>query len=712
MSNVLAMLFGGKKATDEQPPPPAAAAARSEEPSISPSFKQQPSESVRTEPVAGTPPRQQDQVYSPPETESPVPLAEEDRREITRRLTQQLHSRQIAPAPLPPFMNEPPPPQARSGTTNAKLRRHHERLVHKHHMEAQQTEQYLGPLASPTLLSPLSTSRDSGSDRPQRRNTPPRYASPTKSSEEKPGPGSPEKGGSSSRAGSRAPLASVRLTPAATAELRGLAAREKELSKILDTHDAKRQLALEQVESKTRQEFLQAEEELERVRAKIGLAAAREEAAIVENSLESEIEDLARDLKELVKTGDTPVIDAEVSGSLMGTPIADWQAEDWTQSAEELWKREASEVSPSRYGSPPRSPPEIMRRWRGGENFDTTPQDFLSRIREVIESPARSPAHGFVPTSIGGKEALRVKDLPSRAEMLPSSPEIKRKRVRNKAKANAGLSLKEALKQTSPMAITAGGSADAAGDGSAAGPSALSVPSDFEEHSSPQYDPYAAIVLADDEPLPLDMVVPWGAPAGVKAKVNYYNRRGAPLPPDGVATGSPSGRMHANPNRRLQIRERDMVANIDWIVAKPGQKENDCRIKEAGWVPAQAFFESLRYYPTEKDEQNFGESVVAFSGNTHGEERVVSIEQNVRTRLGITAADPAWRPDQLQRRWASNISSHLVNYNPARVRHESSRTEPRGGAMAATGASRGRNKPPVGRAKQRLAAAAEAQVEL
>ena len=93
-----------------------------------------------------------------------------------------------------------------------------------------------------------------------------------------------------------------------------------------------------------------------------------------------------------------------------------------------------------------------------------------------------------------------------------------------------------------------------------------------------------------------------------------------------------------------------MVSNIDFIAGRPGSRENDCKVKEASWVSSQAWFEGLRYYPSD-DEASEGGDSQTFSGNTHGEVTGRHLETNVRTRLGMGRADADWRDDQLQLMW-------------------------------------------------------------
>jgi len=66
-----------------------------------------------------------------------------------------------------------------------------------------------------------------------------------------------------------------------------------------------------------------------------------------------------------------------------------------------------------------------------------------------------------------------------------------------------------------------------------------------------------------------------------------------------------------------------------------------------GWVPNQAWLESLRYYPPEEEDVEF-----ANTGCTHGRQVPHHLENGVRLRSGLAAADPEWRASQLQEFWA------------------------------------------------------------
>lgn len=102
-----------------------------------------------------------------------------------------------------------------------------------------------------------------------------------------------------------------------------------------------------------------------------------------------------------------------------------------------------------------------------------------------------------------------------------------------------------------------------------------------------------------------------------------------------------------------------MISNIDFISSKPGDKQNVCNTKEASWVPSQAWFESLRYYPTPEEAERYEESSQTYSGLTHASQSSMHLETNVRTRLGLAPADPDWTPSQLPLVWAPNVGQRL-----------------------------------------------------
>jgi len=138
-------------------------------------------------------------------------------------------------------------------------------------------------------------------------------------------------------------------------------------------------------------------------------------------------------------------------------------------------------------------------------------------------------------------------------------------------------------------------------------------------------------------------------------------------------TGSPSGKMHPNPDRRNELRDSDMFSNINYFAtarvpnrtASSGDAvytapDNDRRMKESSWISSQAWFESLRYYPGREEAVKNEDCVATFSGNTHGS-TVPSehLENDVRNRVGLAPADPGWMPHQLQEQWAPEMDHRM-----------------------------------------------------
>jgi len=97
--------------------------------------------------------------------------------------------------------------------------------------------------------------------------------------------------------------------------------------------------------------------------------------------------------------------------------------------------------------------------------------------------------------------------------------------------------------------------------------------------------------------------------------------------------------------------------------------DNDRRMKEASWVSSQAWFESLRYYPKGEEAVTNDDCEATFSGNTHGT-TVPSehLENDVRNRVGIAAADPGWMPSQLLEPWAPEMEVRMKNLKVSRSR--------------------------------------------
>ena len=164
-------------------------------------------------------------------------------------------------------------------------------------------------------------------------------------------------------------------------------------------------------------------------------------------------------------------------------------------------------------------------------------------------------------------------------------------------------------------------------------------------------------------------------------------------------SSSPNGRGHPDPQRRREIRRYDVAANIDYHAPR-GAPDNDRRMKEATYLPCQAYAESLRVYPEpgasggdgmKSDDGTHqvypepgasGGPVAAeghasgrpplppsslaalarapppganhYSGSTlsmHATPSSEPIESNVRLRLGLAPPELEWRANQLHGVW-------------------------------------------------------------
>ena len=176
-----------------------------------------------------------------------------------------------------------------------------------------------------------------------------------------------------------------------------------------------------------------------------------------------------------------------------------------------------------------------------------------------------------------------------------------------------------------------------------------------------------------------------GADGGAGGGHGEASRRGAPTTTRGSRTTwsqknkqawegrttSPTGRAHPDATRRADLRKIDLHNSINYYAtarisntfASTGDPayeapDNDHKMKNAGFVNSQAWFESLRHYPKGHDAID---SEAAYSGLTHGPDVPTEhLETDVRTRLGIAAADPAWMPKQLQEAWAPETDKRLA----------------------------------------------------
>mgnify|MGYP006141813991 CR=1 FL=1 len=148
---------------------------------------------------------------------------------------------------------------------------------------------------------------------------------------------------------------------------------------------------------------------------------------------------------------------------------------------------------------------------------------------------------------------------------------------------------------------------------------------------------------------------------------------------------SPSGRLHPHRDRRAALRMADPWTDISYYAASRASCEqaNETSLgggfqyglasgpsgsftlqsarqtDTQGWVPNQAWLESLRYYPPEEEDAEF-----ANTGCTHGRQVPHHLENGVRLRSGLAAADPEWRTTQLQECWAPESAlRHGLRFN-------------------------------------------------
>ena len=125
------------------------------------------------------------------------------------------------------------------------------------------------------------------------------------------------------------------------------------------------------------------------------------------------------------------------------------------------------------------------------------------------------------------------------------------------------------------------------------------------------------------------------------------------------STRSATGRFHPQPERRVEMWMTDPHSNVDFL-APHGAPDNDRRLKEASWMPALSFMESLRQYGQtplgicryegNTNTSHYG-SNSADGGEPSGQPQ--HIESNLRMRLGIAPAEEVWKPRQLQQEWCT-----------------------------------------------------------
>merc|ERR1719240_1287476 len=112
----------------------------------------------------------------------------------------------------------------------------------------------------------------------------------------------------------------------ASAELNQLVAEEGNLIATIRNHDAETKKQLAAFEDAKSREMGELETELERVRAAYALQAARTARLYEDESLETITSDIVADMADTLKkhaNREERRVDANMSGSLMGTPVSD-----------------------------------------------------------------------------------------------------------------------------------------------------------------------------------------------------------------------------------------------------------------------------------------------------------------------------------------------------------------------------------------------------
>ena len=122
-------------------------------------------------------------------------------------------------------------------------------------------------------------------------------------------------------------------------------------------------------------------------------------------------------------------------------------------------------------------------------------------------------------------------------------------------------------------------------------------------------------------------------------------------------SSSPTGRYHPNPTRRVELRQADMLANIDYL-APNGAPDNDRRMKESSWLTGQAFIESLRYYPKGSTAIANNDCEATYSGLTHSARQVPRAPRRLPTPINH---DPLPQPRSVRDlRTSSGPSAHTA----------------------------------------------------
>ena len=571
-------------------------------------------------PFAGTPPRAQPQEHDASVSSN---LAAHDRQEITDRLTEQLNSRQKFVAGVPPYLfkDTGPPPNAKARVgASSKFKRHMERVEHAHRMERV-------PVATPAVQG----------RKEKKRSTAPSATAATH-------PAAPA---------FVREIPEPQLVPSSQGKLKALAAAELQLIDTIKKQDNIKKWHIAELESKQEVERCELEEELERIRAAYGLEAARATPLLADESYATDTDKLAADMAHALSkpsASSEERFTEDVSGSLMGTPIS-WHT------ATKL----RTYVPPDRMA---RAKPKGGL-WTGGERgYATQNMQEQSSYRQQHERFHRSTAvdkerqmaslhmaseeaaTGFLPASEGSVGEVEERHVDAAA--LHSEEMVMNliQRHQDATMAEVFEALDTVCGREDHASILLEERPDSVKEASRLVRERVT---ETYNTSTPQSPQSTRTIL--DTPGP---------------KSSHVAR---PVTPVSRTTGSPTGRMHTNPERRKDVRDSDMVSQIEWVTAQPGAKISDSNIKEASWVPSQAWFESLRYYPSQEDE-------MAFSGNTHGDKATRHLEHDVRTRLDLANPDPEWTQAQLQRKWipdsdpTRNGSSHRTTPPNSQARPE------------------------------------------
>ena len=532
----------------------------------------------------------------------------------------------------------------------------------------------------------------------------------------------------------------------AFAEYEELITREEKLIEQLSQHDESLRLAREKLERQKRQELQAAEEQLERVRAKIGTTASRAFLAS-EDSVRTEgdhgegaawISALTVAIQGVFAESRT--LEPDTSGSLMGTPLSPRAAHSKQQASPERSPDHAGKAAvapslashPHAFAPPPPSPlpppsssPLPSRRSRAAV------RSAAAMHTPPSAHPPRTPTSHEGPQLASESEALYLTERKQRPlhndyhEQLSRQGQGQQSRPQSQSLRSPPPPKHASMQQqwqqpppsppppSSPLAPPQQHQRQAKQGNMRRNHDMLDAPALVETPSRqdsrrtksarkampPEHSPMRthrelqnALSEVQSQPFKLPPSSPQttsptsyscattrstGTPSSRLAHARSSSpgsHRHQPLISQERVTDSPTGRMSGTLERRKDIRGADMVSNIDFVVGKAGSIGNTCTVKEASWVPSQAWFESLRYYPSSDEALVNDDTPGTFSGNTHGLVIPEHLETDVRTRLGIGTADPHWTDSQLQLVWAPPASEVTPVF---RAMHEARHPRPR-----------------------------------